>query len=245
VPPRVKALTTETFDPRLLEEEDAGPKEPVVLDFSPTARHELQGLFHRAMQGTLPRIRTLKEWEPDKLNARHIQMIMMRAGGMPQNAIAEILDVTEGNVSVVLNHPDSQFLLTKVLSYAAESVTDIPARVKAHAGEALDVALHWMRHGSDRVASGNAFKILAMAGYGEEQKTTIRHEVTMPKEQASLLTQALSESRDITPLVRVVNGPGDAPSGTATEGSSPEPGSAVGLPSSLPQDQPFRAGESS
>lgn len=229
-----------SFDPRLFDDQaEEEAKEPRVLEFNPTARHELQGLITRAMTGTLPRIRTLKEWEPDKLNARHVQMVMMRASGLKNNLIAELLDVGEANVSVVLGHPDAQFLLTKVLSYAAESVTDIPTRLKAHAGEALDTALHWMRHGSDRVASKNAFELLKMAGYGAEQKSTVTHNVTLPAAQANQLTEALAESRDITPLVRVTNasGPGDASQGTDVEGSSPEHEGAVGLPRSLPQGQ--------
>lgn len=236
--PMVRGLAADSFDPRLLPDESEERRvEPRVPDLSPNARHELQGLFQRAMTGTLPRIRELKEWEPDKLNARHIQMVMMRACGMRNNDIAEILGVGEANVSVVLGHPDAQFLVTKILSYAAESVTDIPTRIKAHAGEALDVALHWMRNGSDRVASNNAFRLLEMAGYGAETKSKVTHEVTLPKEQAGQLTRALAESREIHSSYRVIPGPGVASQGTAEEGSSPDRGSAAGLPGSLPQDQ--------
>jgi hypothetical protein len=236
------AATDPSFDPRLLEEESPAPREPNPIELSPTARHELQGLFQRAMVGTLPRARDLKEWEPDKLNARHIQMIMMRACGMRNNEIAELLDVGEANVSVVLGHPDSQFLLSKILSYAAETVTDIPTRFKAHAAEALDTALHWMRHGSEKVASANAFQILDRAGYGAEKKQHLTHELQLPKEQAGQLTRALAQSRDITPLTRInavpgaAGGPGDASQGTIGVASSASPDGAVRLPSSLPQD---------
>jgi transcriptional regulator len=151
---------------------------------SPMRRQEIQELMAQALEGTLPRTRDLKPWEPATLNARHVQMVMLKASGLRQSKIAEVLQVTDANVSVALGHPDSQFILARVLSYAAEQVSDVSIRLKAHAPEMLDVALHHARTAKANVASKNAFKLLEMAGYGATQKAEVEHRFSVPADQA-------------------------------------------------------------
>lgn len=161
-------------------------------------KQAIDDLIARAMSGLIPRGRELKSWEPDFIDERHLQAIMMRASGLEQNVIAKVMGWTDAWVSVVLNHPDSQYILTKIVGYAADEVLDIQSRIKAHAGEALDKVVEVMRTTQDqRLASSNAFELLKMAGYSAVEKKEIKTTVSVTKEQSGLLAQAIEESRQI------------------------------------------------
>jgi transcriptional regulator len=162
-------------------------------------RQALDELMARAMSGLLPRNRELKSWEPDMLDERHITAICMRASGLQQGVIAKALGWTESWTSIVLNHPDAQYILTKIVSYAADEVLDIQTRIKAHAGEALDKVVEVMRTTQDqRLASANAFEILKMAGYSAVEKKDVKvTTISVPIESANLLSAAIQESSAI------------------------------------------------
>lgn len=158
-------------------------------------RQELDQLIAMAMSGLIPRGRDLKSWEPERLDERHLQAIMMRSAGLQQQYIARVMGWTDSWTSIVLNHPDAQYILTKMVSYAGDNVLDIQARIKAYAGEALDKVVEVMRTTQDqRLASSNAFELLKMAGYGAVEKKEIQHSVAIPSDRAGLLTAALEES---------------------------------------------------
>lgn len=187
----------ELYDPdTLLVGED--PEPGLDLSGRTVKRQQLDELMARAMSGLLPRNRPLKSWEPDVMDERHIQAICMRASGLQQSYIAQVMGWTDAWTSVVLNHPDAQYILTKMVSYAADEVLDIQARIKAHAGEALDKVVEIMRTTTDqRLASNNAFEILKMAGYSAVEKKEIKQEITMPSKHVDLLGEAIRESRQI------------------------------------------------
>jgi transcriptional regulator len=164
-------------------------------------RQQLDQLIAMAMSGLLPRARELKYWEPAQLDERHLQAVMMRAAGLQQGYIAKTMGWTDAWTSIVLNHPDAQYLLTKIVSYAGDNVLDIQSRIRAHAGEALDKVVEVMRTTQDhRLASSNAFELLKMAGYGAVEKKQVEHSVAIPMEKAGLLTAALEESNKIRAL---------------------------------------------
>jgi hypothetical protein len=163
-------------------------------------RDDIEDLFDAALAGFLPRSRELKPWEPDKLNARHLQIINMKAAGISNTKIAEILGVGEGNVSIVVNHPDSQYLLARIIAYAAENVADIRVRLEASAAlahEKLNEILLTSKKEESVIKVG--FGFLDRAGYGAVQKTEskITNEIHMAKEDASLIHQAIRESSSI------------------------------------------------
>ena len=210
--PREVYAETTTFEDECQEDDSC-----VALDFSDDQRVELEDLIGQATTGTMELSRDLKSWEPNKLNARHIQMIMMKASGLRQGLIAEILGVGEANVSTVVNHPYAQTILNRVLSYAAEQATDIQARIKAHAPEMLDIlvdATRASRKKKPELASKNAFELLKMAGYGAVEKKEVVNKIEIPERQVGLLTQAIEESKDVTALSRIsikresIGGPG-------------------------------------
>lgn len=225
------------------EEEDAGP-EP-TLDFNdPTPDlgsrvvkrgPEMDDLIARAMSGLLPRSRSLKPWEPATLDERHLQIVMMRATGMKQNAIASLLGLQQAWVSVVLNHPDAQYLLTKIVGYAADEVLDVQQRIAAHAGEALDKVVEVMRTTQDqRLASANAFELLRMAGHGETKKVSVQAEIAVGKAQVDLLAEAIAEAQQLSAVEGVdyrilASGSGNV-SGESPETAVDSGNSSTGLP---------------
>lgn len=162
-------------------------------------RRAIDVLMAKAMSGQLPRYRSLKSWEPDKLDERHIQAVLMRAGGMSQNKIAEYLGWEPAWTSVILNHPDAQYLLTRIVSYAADNVIDLQERIKATAPEAFDTVLEVMRSTNDQdLRSKNAFEILKMAGYGAQKSpaVVINSQVNQGVSAKAIgqLTQAIREA---------------------------------------------------
>ena len=193
------------------------PQPSTDLSGRSVKRRQIDDLMARAMSGLLPRSRHLKSWEPDTLDERHMQAIIMRASGLQQGTIAKLLNWTDSWTSVVLNHPDAQYILTKMVSYAADEVLDLQTRIKAHAGEALDKVVEVMRTTQDnRLASANAFELLRMAGYSAVEKKEIKAEISMPAAHVDLLGEAIRESRQIRAQEGVDYLVSPAPSGASS-----------------------------
>jgi hypothetical protein len=151
-----------------------------------------------AIEGKIGRGRALKYWENLKLKPVHLQILMAKAAGYTNRAIARQFDYDESRISVIVNHPDSQSVLAHLVSFQAENLLDIKARIQAHAGEALDTVLTAMRTAPEvaqRAVIG--FKLLDRAGYSAVQKSETVHRFEMPAEQANALTQALRESSEV------------------------------------------------
>jgi hypothetical protein len=201
-------------------------------------RPEIERLFALALEAKLPRTRPLKSWEPARLNERHLAMVMMRAGGMQQKPIAQAFGATENNVSIILNHPDAELLLTKLQAMKATQTTDIEDRIRALAEPALGT-LEDLFSPSDETSALKkapmAFKMLELNGYGAKKKVEVNHEhqLNANPEQLGRLTEALRESRSIEDAIVVSSGPlppestGAAgvpavPSSGSSQGASPE-----------------------
>lgn len=208
-----------------------------LASWADTAAHpELEPFIAKLKAGAYPLSRQLKPNEPQKLNDRHLTAIFLRASGLKQSRVAQITGYTDSALSVILNHPYAQALLTRLAAHMASSVIDMEARVKAAAPEALDTVLEVMRDTNERgsVRSKNAFELLKLAGVGAKQESKVVHEFQVPKEQASLLTEAIRESRNIVDAeyVEIVQGDGsdvsasDSPAGEVGRLPSPAPSPA-------------------
>lgn len=163
---------------------------------------QIEELFEKAQAGTLERSRPLKPWEPERLSETALQIVLLRAAGMRQRRIAEMLNEQQGtnlsdsSVSQICNHPDAQLLLTKLVSYAADEVVDIQTKIKAYAGEGIDEAARIMRITNDqRLAAKIAFEFLDRAGYNTVQKTESKITVMAPKKGVENLAAALRETQ--------------------------------------------------
>ncbi len=166
--------------------------------FTDEARAErMQEAMFDVMSGAVDRGRSLKYWENLRLKPVHMQMLLMKAAGFKGRAIAEKLGYDEGRVSVIVNHPDAMYLLSHLVSFQAETLLDVNARIQAHAGEALDAALMLLRNGKEEVREKVAFKLLDRAGYGAVKKVELTAKFEMPAAQATALTAALRESDEV------------------------------------------------
>ncbi len=166
--------------------------------FTEEARvQRMQEAMFAVMEGAVARGRSLKYWENLRLKPVHMQMLLMKAAGFKGRAIAEKLGYDEARVSVIVNHPDSMYLLSHLVSFQAETLLDVNARIHAHSGEALDTALMLLRNGKEEIREKVAFKLLDRAGYGAVKKVEATHKFEMPAAQASALTAALRESDEV------------------------------------------------
>lgn len=201
-------------------------------------REELNELFQRVMRGSVPRNRALKPNEPDRLDERHLQVILLRSAGMDQGRIAQLTGFTQPWISIILNHPDAEFVLAKLVSYASDNMLDMNKRIAATAHEAFNVVVEVMRTSADdKVRSHNAFEILKMAGYGAVQKVQHTGSITgLTDEGAKELAQAIREFKDIEPLeyaefvdahvVPALSAGGDAPTANPVDGTGTVAGDA-------------------
>lgn len=163
---------------------------------------QTEELLEKARAGTLERRRPLKPWEPDVLSETALQIVLLRATGMRQRRIVEFLNETQGtnlsdsSVSQICNHPDAQTLLTKLISYAADEVIDISARIKGYAAEGIDEAARIMRTTNDqRLSAKIAFEFLDRAGYNTVQKSESKVTVVAPQKGIDNLAAALRETQ--------------------------------------------------
>lgn len=211
-------------DVELPKEEPEAPQD-INEHFSDEAREDrMQNAMIELMSGSVARGRSLKYWENLKLKPMHIQMLIMKAAGYKNQQIAERMNLTQARVSVIVNHPDAAYFLSHLISYQAENLLDVKARIQAHAGEALDTALMLMRTGKDEVREKVAFKLLDRAGYGAVQKTEVSHKVEMPAAQAQVLNDALRESAEVEDAdFEVLDGMGQAGVGIGTPEHVSEP----------------------
>lgn len=163
------------------------------------ADEKLQDLILRAREGSLPLSRPLDTWEPKKLNEAHIQMIYLASCGIPQNRIAEIMDYDESRVSVALGHPYSRLIAARISALAAVTVTDINARIKRMAPQALDAIEDILtdKTAPAKVKKETAFDLLAIGGYGEHKQLDVNHRISIASDKADLLTKAIHESSQL------------------------------------------------
>lgn len=158
----------------------------------------LQGLMLQVLDGTISRGRSLKYWENLKLNPKHIQMLVMKAAGFTNNYIAAEFEMTAARVSVIVNHPDAQSVLSRLISYQAEELIDVKSRIRAHSAEALDISLDVMRNArDDGLKLKAAFGLLDRGGYGAVQRSEAKIEVSLPIAAANAIGAALRESQEV------------------------------------------------
>lgn len=163
----------------------------------------IQEMIEKALAGQLPRDRDPHYWEPDKLSAPHIAMVLDRAAGYSIREIAERHEYTESRVSIILSTPDAQTILSTIMAVASERIIDVSERLKYLAPEALNVKVDIMRNATSMTLRDKAATdILDRAGYGARTKidATVSHSLVMPAQAATGLAAALSEANRVGDL---------------------------------------------
>lgn len=170
------------------------------LSSTAAAQQRVQEVVLAALRGSLPRNRPLQRWEPAKLSARHVSMCCDKASGMSSAEIAEKYRMGTGYVNVILTHPDSLYVIGAIQALNADKLTDINARLQGYAHEMLTKKVEIMRTTADkRLQDSIASDILDRAGYGARRQIDLNASLrfAMPAEQASLVSQALSEDNRV------------------------------------------------
>jgi transcriptional regulator len=183
-------------------------------------------LFERARRGDIPRGRELHTWEPNLLNERHLQAVMMRCMGMKQKDIAISLGYTDSTVSIVLNHPDAHWLIDQLQGLVGVGVTDIDARLKRLTPRAVDAIEEVFdddcsdpKQLQARVQKARmGFALLEHTQPKATQRVEHDHRVSLQPAAAHLISRALRESSQIEDATYVTIPSG---SGGGVEGSGP------------------------
>lgn len=176
----------------------------------------LEDLISQILAGTLPRYRELKPWEPAKLNSRHLEFVFARVSGLRNNQIAEFYGYTDSQVSIVLGHPDAQYLMARIQAKTADNASDILTKLEALAPLAVETLSEVLLEAKPETRAKVGFGILDRLGYGKKEEKKVTHEITLPAKQVDLLTRALSESQEIEDANYVIV---QTPSGGASDGS--------------------------
>lgn len=104
------------------------------------------------------------KYEPQKLNARHREMIRLHALGYKGVQIAQILGVTPQNVYDTLNTPLAQAFLQEIEEARNGSVQDVRERLQEISPLAVEVVLDVMQNGSETNRLKAADKVLDKTG---------------------------------------------------------------------------------
>ena len=167
---------------------------------------KIESLIASALAGKLPRDRALKPNEPDRLNPRHIQVIMMRAVGYRQIRIAELTGYEKGVVCNILSHPDSRTILSAILTTSAKTAVTIASTVQAYAPDMLKIVRDIAENKQEKtpVRLKAAFHWLNM--YGDTQSGVKDDEkpLSLTDESANRLTEAIREAQKATDVSFVV-----------------------------------------
>lgn len=212
---------------------DGLPTDPRETTAQAMVNPEIQALFELALEAKLPRNRELRSWEPQRLNERHLTMVMMRASGLKQRQIAEIVGCTDSNASIVLNHPDAEYLLSRLQAARFSIPHKYEERLQAlndAAVDAIEELLTDVEIPAARRAPA-AFKLLGMNGYGREKpaETNVNIHLDATSAEMGLLARALRESRQIQEAEVVDSFPG--PGGELAVSPPSQLPSGTGAPS--------------
>lgn len=194
------------FDPddgsRLTEEatEVVSTAAPLPVTFSDLGRQRIESLLLEAMSGTMNPGRALAVWEPKKLHARHIAILMDRAAGRTTKELELKFRMTTVHINNILRHPYSLQLLSAMQAANADKMTDVSARLQGYANEMLNVKLEVLRTTKDnRLKDSIASDMLDRAGYGPRRQVDVNagFRFALPQSMAEALGSALSESDKI------------------------------------------------
>lgn len=145
--------------------------------------------------------RPLKSYEVSTLRPIHKQIIGLSAAGMKNREIADLLDVREEWVSVILRQPESQALRNEMVAEFVSGLHgDARDLIHAHTKEAVLTVVKHMRHSKDTVSLAAARDLLDRGGF-KPQERIVSTNINLSAADAAAIQAALSEMReDVPPL---------------------------------------------
>lgn len=209
---------------------------------------DVERLVAQVLAGKLERARALYSYEPDKLTARHINVVLCKAVGISNKHICQMTGYSDRQVSVILGHPDAQVLLVKLVAKkAATAAGDVKQTLEQYAPDMLSIVRDIAEDEENKpeVRVKAAFGWLDRAGYSTTRKIEVKGEVgfSMPEKVAGRLLSALEESDSIEDVEFVeVPSASEAGSGSAAPGGPPS-GGGTSLPVPAPSFEKNRQEE--
>lgn len=240
--------------------ESAAAKDDLALraEREKNTRAYLENVVKSAIQGTLPRDRELRAYEPERLSPTMLNAIIDQASGMDIAEVCAKYEINQVYFRMLINHPDAQTLRAAILGSTADRLADPRARIEGMVGEALNVKVELMRTAkSEQVRDKSASDLLALAGYGGRGtqinvNSNNRTSLHLPKEAGLALAEAmkLAASEDHSDYSRFVaaGNKGDeiiTEHKQLSEGLLANPGQVVSEDGASPVPSPDSTSESS
>lgn len=202
---------------------------------NPFEQKTIDELYDMVLSGEVPRHRALKQGEPEVLSVQHLNWISLRAMGFTPGRIqlleaAQGREVTLNRISVILHHPDAEWMIARLASYRATGqISSTNEWLADVAGEAREVTLHHMRNVSKPELSAKTALELLKLRYATEQAETPRGpaQVAFAPGEVSRLAGAITQANRLREIgyKRVEVLPADAAGGlTALPSPSGSPG---------------------
>ena len=137
----------------------------------------------------------LKPYEPQRLNTRHMQILLLTASGLKGVEIAEIMDMSQSRISVIKNTPQAGAIIARLRGELQRGyIQDIKGAITSYTGEAVERIADLMRGENESVALSAAKDILDRGGY-KPREVTVAAQVNIDSKQAEQLMNALVEGR--------------------------------------------------
>lgn len=154
--------------------------------------------------------RGLEYYQPEELSIRHKHIIALRAAGMRNVDIADILGFEPATVSKILGDPRSKVLLSRMSADFLDQVTTtVQEKIQGSALEAYEMILELMRTSDhDRVRQTSAFDILDRAGHKAHERSGSIQIKAEPKDIKRLVEALVESKKEPEPLEMVQDSSG-------------------------------------
>ena len=158
------------------------------------------GIFKSNSFGTGPQevFANTKYYEPDKLNARHREMVRLTILGYKNIQIASILGVSQSNVCIILNSPLAKELIDNFKDARDGSAKDVQRRFEEIAPMATETVFDIMT--GDGETSTNKLKaatlVLEVAGHRNKENKR-EDEQTLDKDTIAEIKERVRNYKEI------------------------------------------------
>lgn len=143
----------------------------------------------------LPAVSREKYYQPEKWSSFHRYLVMLEIAGKRPGQIAEIVDITIGRVSTILNDPRAELDRINLGAALADRLTDVQSKLELYAHEALDVIVDELRDVTNRAETRikAGFGLMDRAGYTPSVREDLPPAPDIPEELISRVEEVSKE----------------------------------------------------